>query len=425
MSGTEKNNTAAPPPELAARVLAAVTGELAARYPGFAPVLHAWAPVPGDKTPGIAFDGSRLHYSPDYVCRCFARSPAELRHVLMHTALHVALLHPFGPVSPLSGTAADMVVEALLEHEEGLDAEFGDAETRCGVLRRLGPGDLSTTKIEALLKEDSLPCPAAEIAEAFLMDDHRFWESSRPEKERWRTLGEGARQSGHLRSRRGSEPGTLQEKLRAFREPDYDYRQYLRRFAVQQEELRTDESGFDPIYYTLGLELYGNMPLIEHPETREGTALEELVIAIDTSGSITTEQVRAFLEHTHKILTGEENFFRRMNVYIMQCDCILQSCVHIGSEEEWRRYSRELTVVGRGGTDFDPVFRKVAELRGEGRLKNLKGLLYFTDGDGAYPEEPTDYETAFLFLEESDKMQMVPAWAKALVVGKGMNDDEH
>ena len=31
-------------------------------------------------------------------------------------------------------------------------------------------------------------------------------------------------------------------------------------------------------------------------------------------------------------------------------------------------------------------------------IQNLKGLLYFTDGDGIFPRKKPAYETAFVFL---------------------------
>ena len=68
----------------------------------------------------------------------------------------------------------------------------------------------------------------------------------------------------------------------------------------------------------------------------------------------------------------------------------------------------------RSGTDFRPVFEYVEKLREERKLKNLKGLLYFTDGDGIYPEKATDYETAFVFYKEKSMHQKVPAWAVKL-----------
>ena len=57
------------------------------------------------------------------------------------------------------------------------------------------------------------------------------------------------------------------------------------------------------------------------------------------------------------------------------------------------------------------------KLREEKELKNLRALIYFTDGDGVYPREPTDYETAFVFVEETAAMDYVPKWAKKLSVG--------
>ena len=43
--------------------------------------------------------------------------------------------------------------------------------------------------------------------------------------------------------------------------------------------------------------------------------------------------------------------------------------------------------------------------------------MYFTDGDGIYPGQKPDYETAFVFLKRTDKMKLVPPWAKCLITG--------
>lgn len=56
------------------------------------------------------------------------------------------------------------------------------------------------------------------------------------------------------------------------------------------------------------MEHYGNLPLIEPLEYKEVNRLEELVIAIDTSGSCDGETVRRFLEETYSILSEKENF---------------------------------------------------------------------------------------------------------------------
>ena len=120
------------------------------------------------------------------------------------------------------------------------------------------------------------------------------------------------------------------------------------------------------------------------------------------------------MEETYGILSDQENFFRKMNLYIIQCDCFIQDVTHITCEKDWQDYLQTLHIHGRSGTDFRPVFEYVEKLREERKLKNLKGLLYFTDGDGIYPEKATDYETAFVFYKEKAMHQKVPAWAVKL-----------
>ena len=62
----------------------------------------------------------------------------------------------------------------------------------------------------------------------------------------------------------------------------------------------------------------------------------------------------------------------------------------IHSPKEWEAYRETITIKGRGGTDFRPVFQKVEELRKQHVFRNLKALIYFTDGDGIYPEQTAD-----------------------------------
>ena len=86
-------------------------------------------------------------------------------------------------------------------------------------------------------------------------------------------------------SGRVSAPGNQVEELSVEEKGKYDFHHFLRRFAVHREEIHTDTQSFDYIPYIYGLDHYGNIPLIEYLEYQEVTRLEELVIAIDTSGS--------------------------------------------------------------------------------------------------------------------------------------------
>ena len=68
-----------------------------------------------------------------------------------------------------------------------------------------------------------------------------------------------------------------------------------------------------------------------------------------------------------------------------------------------------------------PLIRQEKERK---ELKNLRALIYFTDGDGIYPGQKPDYETAFVFLKRTDKIKLVPPWAKCLITGTGQTAEQ-
>ena len=212
----------------------------------------------------------------------------------------------------------------------------------------------------------------------------------------------------------GASPGSKEEELEELYKVDMIIGNFSE-ICFPREEIQLDEDSFDYIFYNYGMEHYGNLPLIEPLEYKEVNRLEELVIAIDTSGSCDGETVRRFLGETYSILSEKENFFHKMKVYLIQCDCCIQDVKVIHSEEEWKEYSKNITIQGRGGTDFRPVFRYVKEQQEKKEIRSLKALIYFTDGDGIYPGSKPDYETAFVFLHKTEKMELVPPWAIRLV----------
>ena len=135
---------------------------------------------------------------------------------------------------------------------------------------------------------------------------------------------------------------------------------------------------FDYIPYLYGMFRYGNLPLLEPLEYIEARKLEELVIAIDTSGSCSRGVVQRFLEETYSVLSRREDFFKKMKVYIFQCDCYVQEAVLVTKEKEWKDYLKKIRIQGRGGTDFRPVFRYVKELQQKGGTEKSEGtfILY-------------------------------------------------
>ena len=216
----------------------------------------------------------------------------------------------------------------------------------------------------------------------------------------------------------GDRAGALTQNLQAVNRERYDYTAFLKKFAVRGEVMRLDPDEFDYVYYTYGLKLYQNMPLIEPLEYREVKRIREFVIAIDTSGSTSGELVQKFVQKTYNVLKSTESFFSKINLHIIQCDADIQEDVKITSQEEFDAYLKTMTIKGLRGTDFRPVFARVDELRRKKEFQNLRGLIYFTDGYGSFPEKKPDYAAAFVFVEDEYNNPRVPRWAIKLVLQK-------
>ena len=195
------------------------------------------------------------------------------------------------------------------------------------------------------------------------------------------------------------------------------FQDFLRKFSVDREELKTDPESFDYGYYYFGLSQYGNMPLIEENEYRERRKIPELVIAIDTSYSTKGEMVKRFLEETLAILQNKEAFFSKCRVHIVECDDRIRKDILVENAEEMEHYRQRFEVSGGYGTDFRPVFHYIEDLRKKGELKELKALLYFTDGRGRYPKYAPGYTAAFVFPKGEDiDDENAPFWAMKLYI---------
>ena len=426
--------------------------------------------APSSSALPAASDGIHLFFDPRGFEHLYLEDPALARRTLFHLILHCLLGHLwkdpqkgsfFLPARPeaeaLVNAAKDIHVEFLIERSCRKSAAIRQLlgglpipGNWTGLYDRMQGRIWSPKRILQEVPEKTLLL----LAPVCARDDHTLWPSDDALRSRWSLLGQnvfwqehsrdgdsssrdnspvpGAGRSGAAQGQGtladggadfgiGASPGTDSLPMGMIARGTYDYRSFLHRFAVFREEMEPDPCSFDLIYYTLGMERYGDLPLIEPLETREGYRLEQLVIAIDTSGSCKTPTVRRFLEETRSILEEKENFFRRMNVWILQCDCIVQDAVNIRSREDWDAYLRTLKITGRSGTDFRPVFTFVEKLRSEGRLPDLKALIYFTDGDGVFPREAPDYETAFVFVEEPEEGLHTPPWATRLLIP----DDYH
>jgi len=259
----------------------------------------------------------------------------------------------------------------------------------------------------------------SEILRLFTLDSHVFWkerEQIELTKEEWKKLSERIKADIRAFSKSTSHSESLLENLDEATARKYDYRRILERFCMRGEELKVSDEEFDYIYYTYGLTHYERMPLIEPLEFREEKKVRDFAIILDTSASCRGDIIRGFLTTTYDILKNSESFSEKVNVHIIQSDDQVQNDTVIKSRSDFDRFIKTGRIYGYGGTDFRPAFDYVDSLIESGEFKNFKGLIYFTDGYGTYPQDNPGYDCIFAFVSGDDMRPAVPWWAIEVVV---------
>lgn len=385
-------------------------------------------------------DGVCIFWNPQDVCGFFSESTALLARRYLHLMLHGLYLHPmkYEKQKEEWTLACDLLTEYRIDRMAVPGFARPIPAERSRVYRMLQEASVCWTEeaIAGWVRTLSIE-EKNRLMSVFCWDDHGIWKKEEtgnstmghdPERlerlrkqtaavHRWRTVWEQIplREQEHRRQAGGS-AGTQVSALRLREDRQYDYRNFLKSYAVWGEVCNLDLDSFDMGPYWYSRERYDRLRILEPLEFREVQRLQELVIAIDTSGSCSGAVVRQFLEQTWEIFRERENFFETVHIDIFQCDCVIQEQVRITCWKEWQSYVDQMQIKGHGDTDFTPVFRRVDEMIRQGEFRNLKGLLYFTDGDGIYPDWEPDYETAFIFLNPELKKGRPPAWAKDLTL---------
>ena len=413
-------------------ILLTARNELYMNLPYLDVALCALRFVPGGgMTLSLATDGEQLYYDGAWLADRYLRSRVAVNRAYLHVILHCMLRHlakKRGKVPELWDLACDAAVESILDslHYPCLEEGTVPAKQKFyGECRQDMPVLTAEGIYRHLLRRDLPEYQVAQLQRRFLVDDHGLWdpeqkdnqEQSQQQDEKWRDMSDKTQTAMEtVLADQGTGGEAVLEQIKVANRDDVDYRAFLRRFAVPREVMAVDGDSFDYIFYTYGLQLYGNMPLVEPPETKEEKRIEDFVIAVDTSMSTSGELVRQFLACTYAILRSTETFTRKVNIRILQCDDQIRSDTAIHDLEELKDYMDHFELVGGSATDFRPVFEHVAKLQKEGAFTSLRGLVYFTDGMGIYPKKRPPYDAAFVLLEEPPLSVKMPPWAIRLVL---------
>lgn len=159
---------------------------------------------------------------------------------------------------------------------------------------------------------------------------------------------------------RGTVPGELQsyiDGLFTVEPAKFDWKGYVRRFVGGSSKI-----------FTKKLQRKENKRFADDAGLKIKKK-RHLLVAIDTSGSVSNSELKEFMNEVHHIYkTGTE-------VTILQCDTAVNSVKPFKPKDE-------IVIHGRGGTDFQPIIDHA-----NSNSRNYTGLIVFTDGIAPAPTQ--------------------------------------
>lgn len=188
----------------------------------------------------------------------------------------------------------------------------------------------------------------------YLQDSHDKWEEIKDDKISQILVSDIVRKAKELTERKGqwgNIPGEIREAVGDMletREQMISWETALRDFIASSSETLLD---------------YTNKRYSKRYGTRPGTKKEDvldLAIGIDTSGSISNDDLEVFFSELYWI--------SRQNVKITVFECDTE----IGREYPFEDWDPNLPLYGGGGTDLEPVIK-------EASARKFDALIYFTD----------------------------------------------
>ena len=318
-------------------------------------------------------DSVVLGYNPDFISKL---SNAELKGLICHEVLHIAMLHPFRKNSREHlkwNIACDYAVNPIVK-----DSGFS-----------LPAGALSDPKfkdMEAEVIYNQLPKSIKIPVAVALMGEVRDYkqDKSNSKSSHANTLPQQMKnckitiaRAAAVAKAQGKLPAGLERMIQETLQAKLNWKEILSRFIT--ENARNDYTWKQPNkrYLYSGLYLPGlNVPTL-------GT----ITIIIDTSGSISQKELDTFASELHSILST----YPGTEIKIIYVDS------KVANIETIDIYDFQLHARGGGGTDFKPGFEYIEK---EAIMPTC--AIYFTDGWCDSFPEPPDFPVLWILTDKAN-----------------------
>lgn len=460
---------------LARKVLARVCSNIKSKVHEFIPVLNMIEFVPVEEVVEIGTNGEVIFFHAKKILQeAKNRNFTKIERAILHILLHGILGHfekIYWRYKKLAWIVEDIQVFRYMrlfsEVERKWDEEVEQLVENC-------IGDELYFKG---LKDKNMRNQLQEIRDYFYFEDHRLWdpeykkygeseegeerdfqEQIKEQLDKKRELWEEARKrlgaeekkdsssrqeeppnmtganllQGILeKGKQGKEPGTvgLNEGNEAVRRDvrEKSYKALLDKITSLCERNQEEEE-IDKVLYQYGLELYGDVPLVEPEEINEKYCFHTLVIAVDTSGSC-DQWATEFFEEIVALFEDIKKVGKIEHLCYLECDTDIRMQEDYYDLEEFVEFGKTHTFYGGGGTCFTPVFEYADSLVSQG--EQVDAVIYITDGYGTFPEyNPKPAYDVYLLLgveNEKDMEELVeeylPNWAECVEIKKWVDEE--
>ena len=366
-------------------------------------VMHLPLKEAGDWCKTTGTDAQAFYFNPEFVANL---SLAQTQFILAHEALHCAMGHTHRRnhrVKKRWDVACDHAVNLMLI-EEGLKPPLH------GILANQDYMTLSAEEIYPMIPEDT---PEESFDEHMFDDNQDQGSSSDPTEHQDEQQGKGQGKQGQSEPKdqdgSGSQTENKPHELSPAEREELSEQWKNRLAAAAQAARQAGKLSQSMLRWVDGL-LAPNLPwraLLaryfainqrddyswRRPSRREGAAILprlsseglDVVAAIDTSGSISDDELREFVSELDALKAQI-----RARVTLLACDYKLADNGP-WEYEPWDAMEVPHDIEGGGGTDFRPVFDWVET---ENLSPNL--LVYFTDAEGDFPKTAPNYPVIWL-----------------------------
>ncbi len=371
------------------------------KYPHYAYILAQMIPFDDPTLDQMAVSYQRgtiyLHVNTAF----FMREPQYLRGVLLHEVHHVVLGH-LTRFELRDVAHPHLMLQAMeISANEFIDEPLPGEPLTQKMYAHLGilPGQSTRERYEIL-------CDAMERGEPVLaasdytVDQHLAWgvgfpsseqdspippPTQRPEQPIQRVIRSGIAKGEELCHEikrpwirlAGKDPAEILEELEAVQDSPIapmDWRAALQMFAGRMRTPRHT-------YSRPNRRFPRKVGIVPGRMYAPGSQSKpSLLVAIDTSASVTHGELLEIARHLQLLCS-------LVDLTIVECDVVVQRVYPFDG------FLR--SVKGRGGTDLRPVF--APEFLQKHRPD---GVIYFTDGEGPYPQEPPHVPTLWVLTWE-------------------------